>query len=376
MAARPTTLSILIIDENRLRASVIESGLRDAGYTDLTVVHDVVGIARRIADIEPDVIVISLENPNRDMLENMFQLSRAVQRPIAMFVDRSDQAAIEAAVEAGVSAYVVDGLKRERVKPILDMAISRFNAFSRMARELREARSELVWSPREFLKQPPKGTRRYDGGLVFKPAGNVADDEYNLYRGLFIEPDPSGSCSLLHDLINEVWAARDEKDLITGDRILINPKFKAPMSVDNYARFVVVSNASHFLSTQAAERRYTVLESTSAWQGTNKFAELLDQWQNGGAARFVYEALNHSFRHLEGRQELLINTKLDTEAAACQTAHSRNLLERCFVDLLVSGHIEGTQFNRWKLDEGLEIEIVAAAGGREFLVAGKGSERR
>jgi response regulator NasT len=143
MAARPTTLSILIIDENRLRASVIEAGLCDAGYTDLTVVHDVVGIARRIADIEPDVIVISLENPNRDMLENMFQLSRAVQRPIAMFVDRSDQAAIEAAVEAGVSAYVVDGLKRERVKPILDMAISRFNAFSRMARELREARSEL-----------------------------------------------------------------------------------------------------------------------------------------------------------------------------------------------------------------------------------------
>jgi two-component system, response regulator / RNA-binding antiterminator len=143
MNARPTTLSILIIDENRLRASVIEAGLRDAGYIELTVVHDVVGIARRIADIEPDVIVISLENPNRDMLENIFQLSRAVQRPIAMFVDRSDQAAIEAAVDAGVSAHVVDGLKRERVEPILDMAISRFNAFSRMARELQEARSEL-----------------------------------------------------------------------------------------------------------------------------------------------------------------------------------------------------------------------------------------
>lgn len=143
MAAQPTTLSILIIDENRLRASVIEAGLRDAGYTNLTVVHDVAGIARRIEDIAPDVIVISLENPNRDMLESIFQLSRAVQRPIAMFVDRSDQAAIEAAVEAGVSAYVVDGLKRERVKPILDMAISRFNAFSRMTRELQEARSEL-----------------------------------------------------------------------------------------------------------------------------------------------------------------------------------------------------------------------------------------
>lgn len=143
MQPPPNPLSVLVIDENRLRASVIEAGLRDAGYVNLTIVHDVVGIARRIAEIEPDVIVIDLENPNRDMLENMFQLSRAVKRPIAMFVDHSDSASIEAAVDAGVSAYVVDGLKKERVKPLLDMAICRFNAFSRMVRELEEARSEL-----------------------------------------------------------------------------------------------------------------------------------------------------------------------------------------------------------------------------------------
>ena len=172
MAARPTTLSILIIDENRLRASVIEAGLRDAGYTDLTVVHDVVGIARRIADIEPDVIVIDLENPNRDMLENMFQLSRAVQRPIAMFVDRSDQASIEAAVDAGVSAYVVDGLKRERVKPILDMAISRFNAFSRMARELEEARGEL--ENRKLIDRAK--------GILMRRAGLSEAEAYALLR--------------------------------------------------------------------------------------------------------------------------------------------------------------------------------------------------
>ncbi|HWK63930.1 MAG TPA: ANTAR domain-containing response regulator [Rhizobiaceae bacterium] len=141
MTAGP--LRILVIDENRIRASVIEDGLREAGYDRVTTVHDVTGIARRIAEVEPDVIVIDLENPNRDMLENMFQLSRVVKRPIAMFVDRSDTASIEAAVEAGVSAYVVDGLRKERVRPILEMAISRFNAFSRMARELEEARGEL-----------------------------------------------------------------------------------------------------------------------------------------------------------------------------------------------------------------------------------------
>lgn len=140
---KPSGLNVLVIDENRIRAAIIEEGLRDAGYERVTVIDEMHGLARRIAELNPDVIVIDLENPNRDMLESIFQLSRAVQRPIAMFVDKSDEASIEAAVEAGVSAYIVDGLKQERVRPILKMAISRFNAFSRLSRELEETRGEL-----------------------------------------------------------------------------------------------------------------------------------------------------------------------------------------------------------------------------------------
>jgi response regulator NasT len=140
---KPSSLNVLVIDENRIRASIIEEGLREAGYDKVTIVEDMFGLARRIADINPDVIVIDLENPNRDMLESFFQLSRAVRRPIAMFVDKSDEASIEAAVDAGVSAYIVDGLKQERVRPILKMAISRFNAFSRLTRELEETRGAL-----------------------------------------------------------------------------------------------------------------------------------------------------------------------------------------------------------------------------------------
>jgi two-component system, response regulator / RNA-binding antiterminator len=166
------TLAILVIDENRIRASIIEAGLREAGHDNVTLVHDVAGIAKRIADINPDVIVIDLENPNRDMLENMFQLSRAVRRPIAMFVDRSDRASIEAAVDAGVSAYVVDGLKQERVKPILDMAISRFNAFSRLARELEEARSEL--EGRKVVERAK--------GILMKSRGLSEEAAYALLR--------------------------------------------------------------------------------------------------------------------------------------------------------------------------------------------------
>lgn len=165
-------LRILIIDENRIRATIIEEGLREAGHGEVAMIHDMTGIARRIAEIDPDVIVIDLENPNRDMLESMFQLSRAVKRPIAMFVDRSDSASIEAAVEAGVSAYVIDGLQKHRVKPILDMAISRFNAFSRMARELEEARTEL--ENRRLVERAK--------GILMKSRGLSEEDAYALLR--------------------------------------------------------------------------------------------------------------------------------------------------------------------------------------------------
>lgn len=165
-------LSVLIIDENRLRASIIEEGLREAGHGRVAVIHDVNEVARTIQATMPDVIVIDLENPKRDTLEHFFSLSRAVQRPIAMFVDRSDGSMIEQAVEAGVSAYVVDGLKKERVKPILDMAISRFNAFSRLRRELDEARTQL--EDRKLIDQAK--------GILMKTRGMSESEAYGLLR--------------------------------------------------------------------------------------------------------------------------------------------------------------------------------------------------
>ncbi len=165
-------LSVLVIDENRLRASVIEAGLLDAGYKRVRLLHDMREIARTIEETRPDVIVIDIENPNRDMLESIFALTRTVRRPIAMFVDRSDQYAIEAAVDAGVSAYVVDGLKQERVKPIVDMAISRFKAFSRMAQDLEEARSELA--DRKIVDRAK--------GILMRSKGLSEDEAYRLLR--------------------------------------------------------------------------------------------------------------------------------------------------------------------------------------------------
>jgi response regulator NasT len=136
-------LKIVIVDESPPRAAILEDGLREAGYTRVVRLGDTTNLLAQICAIDPDVILIGLENPSREMLEEMFQVSRAVKRPIAMFVDQSDSGAIQASVEAGISAYVVNGLKKERVKPIVDLCISRFNAFSQLRSELEETKTAL-----------------------------------------------------------------------------------------------------------------------------------------------------------------------------------------------------------------------------------------
>ena len=137
-------MRIVIVDDSGLRASVLEEGLRDAGYDDIHVVPPQGAFVAKIERMAPDVVLMDLGSPSRDTLEEMLAVSRALARPIAMFVDQSDDAMIGAAIDAGVSAYVVDGLRKERVKPILDLAIRRFNAFARMQAELDEARTALA----------------------------------------------------------------------------------------------------------------------------------------------------------------------------------------------------------------------------------------
>jgi len=136
-------LQIVIVDDSPIRATILEEGLREAGYTRVTRLEGTAKLLARISTIDPDVILIGLENPSRDVLEQMFQVSRVVKRPVAMFVDQADSASIQASVDAGVSAYIVDGLKKERIKSILDLCISRFNAFSRLQNELEQTKNAL-----------------------------------------------------------------------------------------------------------------------------------------------------------------------------------------------------------------------------------------
>lgn len=172
IAPRDADLRILVIDENPIRRAILDAGLREAGFANVILLECTVALIDRIYRIDPDVILIDLENPSRDVLEQMFQVSRIVRRPIAMFVDQSDRGTIESAMEAGVSAYIVDGLQKERLKHILDLCISHFNAFSRLRDELDRAKNAL--EERKVIDRAK--------GILMKAKGLSEEDAYALLR--------------------------------------------------------------------------------------------------------------------------------------------------------------------------------------------------
>lgn len=170
---RAPVVKIVIVDESPVRAAILLEGLRDAGFTHVECIAETHNLLKRVYAIDPDIILIDLENPSRDALEQMFQVSRAVRRPVAMFVDQSDTASIQASVDAGVSAYIVDGLRKERIKSILDLCVSRFNAFAKLQGELERAKSDL---------EERKTIDRAKGILM--QAKKISEEEaYKLMRG-------------------------------------------------------------------------------------------------------------------------------------------------------------------------------------------------
>jgi two-component system, response regulator / RNA-binding antiterminator len=166
------SVTILIIDESQERAALIEKALQNAGHEDIRTIFQIRGLTRQIEDIAPDVVIMDLGNPNRDFLEHMFRLSKAIQKPVAMFVDQSSEQAMLDAMEAGVSAYVVDGMKPERIKSILDLAIMRFRAFEKLRQERDDA--VLALDERKLIDRAK--------GIVMRQRGLDEEAAFELLR--------------------------------------------------------------------------------------------------------------------------------------------------------------------------------------------------
>lgn len=168
----PSRLSIIVVENDRDRALQIIDSLNASGDYDIAVIAEQSGLARRIAQRKPDIVLIDISNPSRDSLEELALASGPLERPVAMFVDRSDDALTKAAIEAGVSAYVVDGMRADRIKPVLDAAITRFHMFHRMRTELDATRKAL--EERKTLDRAK--------GILMKARGLSEDEAYALMR--------------------------------------------------------------------------------------------------------------------------------------------------------------------------------------------------
>jgi len=137
-------LRILLVDENPDRAAWLDDALRGHGYDLVAQIPPDMLTAARVRDTSPDVIIVDIESPSRDTIESMRQINAEQPRPIVMFVDQSDEGNIRQAMQAGVSAYIIDGLDPKRVKQILDVAIARFREFQALRDELKRTKETLA----------------------------------------------------------------------------------------------------------------------------------------------------------------------------------------------------------------------------------------
>jgi response regulator NasT len=138
------SLRVLIVDSSAERAALLEQALSDAGHAVVGRFTSSAGLPARVIELQPDVIIIDIESPDRDTLENMRHVTRDNPKPIVMFAEQGDTEMIQSAIRAGVSAYVVDGLSKSRIKPVVDVAIARFREFHALQNELIEVKSKLA----------------------------------------------------------------------------------------------------------------------------------------------------------------------------------------------------------------------------------------
>lgn len=187
-------LRVMLIDESEARANLLEDALSAEGYEIVARVRAGINLYDEVEAVAPDIVIIDMDSPDRDMLEQMRTLHDAHPRPVVMFANDDDAHMIRDAVRAGVSAYVVDGLSRERVRPILEVAIARFNEFQHLRQELAQTRTTL--EERKLIDRAK--------GILMDRRGLSESEAYDLLRKKAMDSNRK-----LADIARTVLAAVD-----------------------------------------------------------------------------------------------------------------------------------------------------------------------
>lgn len=165
-------LRILVVEPDRERVREIIDALKDAGWSDVKALAQMSALDRTVKEFVPDIVLIDLANPDRDTLEHISFVTETSKRAVALFVDQTDDILTQAALSAGVSAYVVDGLKMERIKSVLETAIARFKIMRQLQSELDAAKQAL--EDRKTIDRAK--------GILMRQRDMSEEDAYSLLR--------------------------------------------------------------------------------------------------------------------------------------------------------------------------------------------------
>jgi len=170
--AESNKLKVLLVDENRGRSDLLTQAINEAGHDAISLSNTGSVLSEKVAELTPDVIIIDIESPDRDTLEQMRTISRDNPKPVVMFSDDNKPESIKEAIEAGVSAYVIDGLNDKRIKSLMDVAIARFREYQSLKDELSKVKNSL--EERKVIDRAK--------GILMKHKQCSEEDAYQLLR--------------------------------------------------------------------------------------------------------------------------------------------------------------------------------------------------
>jgi two-component system, response regulator / RNA-binding antiterminator len=170
-------LRVMLVDDSPGDVSPLKDSLIESGYDVVEVTSSAAVLLDRVAAMQPDVIIIDTESPTRDTLEQLSFVSARQPRPIVLFTEDRESATIQAAIKAGVSAYIVAGMQPERLRPILDVAVARFEQDRALREELKVAQGRLV--ERKVVERAK--------GILMQQKGVSEDEAFRLMRKLAMD---------------------------------------------------------------------------------------------------------------------------------------------------------------------------------------------
>jgi two-component system, response regulator / RNA-binding antiterminator len=194
MPATPSALRVLLIDDGAHRVPLIRDELTRLGYVVVGVLDSATLIHDCVVQLAPDVVIVDSESPTRDTLEHLATLSVSNPRPVVVFAEDDHADPLRLALKAGVSAYVVAGLQPQRLAPVLQVAIARFEQDKALRAQLEDAQFQL--SARKTIERAK--------GILMQQAGLSEEAAHRQLRKLAMDRGQK-----LADVAERIIEARD-----------------------------------------------------------------------------------------------------------------------------------------------------------------------